>query len=69
MAPRGTPKPIIARLNAEIAKAIADPQLVALLAKSGVQTAGGPPEVVTERIKAETEVVRPLVAKLGLKPE
>lgn len=69
LAPRATPKPVIARLNAEIGKALGDPRLVALLAASGVQVGGGPPGLVTERIKSETEVMRTLAPTIGIKQE
>lgn len=69
MAPRATPQPIVGRLNAEIGKALTDSKLVKLLEANGVQVAGGPPSVITARIKAEMEVVRPLVEKLGIRPE
>jgi tripartite-type tricarboxylate transporter receptor subunit TctC len=69
MAPRETPSPVIARLNAEIGKALTDRKLIDLLAQAGVQVAGGTPELVTERIKAETEVMRILAPKIGIQPE
>lgn len=69
MAPKATPAALVSRLNAEIGKALSDPKLVTLLEANGVLVAGGPPGAITERIKAETEVVRPLVEKLGIKPE
>ncbi|MGA0023797.1 MAG: tripartite tricarboxylate transporter substrate-binding protein, partial [Burkholderiales bacterium] len=44
VAPRGTPQPIIAKINAEFAKALGDPGIRAFLTKSGIEPDGGKPE-------------------------
>jgi len=43
-APAGTPKDVVARLNAEINKAIADPEVRRTLGEQGVEFTGGTPE-------------------------
>jgi len=53
LAPAGTPKPIIARLNAELNKAIASPEVAAKLGEQGFTLAPGTPEEFDERIKAD----------------
>ena len=52
-APAGTPKPIVQRLNAEIAKVINMPDVKAKLDELAVEPAAGPPEQLAEFQKAE----------------
>jgi tripartite-type tricarboxylate transporter receptor subunit TctC len=49
----GTPKPVIDRINAEVNRAIRDPDLVAKLALQGVSPAGGTPEEFQKLITTE----------------
>ncbi|MBX3605803.1 MAG: tripartite tricarboxylate transporter substrate binding protein [Piscinibacter sp.] len=53
LAPAGTPKEAIARLNAEFNKALKDPELVKRLGDEGADTAGGPPEQFAALIRDE----------------
>lgn len=53
--PAGTPAPVIARLNAEVLKAIKDPALVAKLAEQSIEVAGSTPEQFGAFIRAEHE--------------
>jgi tripartite-type tricarboxylate transporter receptor subunit TctC len=69
LAPRGTPGPITAKLNERIEAALADPEVKAKLHVAGILTVGGAPGAVTNRIKAEVEVVRALFANSGIVPE
>lgn len=48
IAPVGTPRPVIAKLNAEVLKALADPGLRARLIAQGLEPMGTPPIVVTQ---------------------
>nr|WP_235679750.1 MULTISPECIES: tripartite tricarboxylate transporter substrate binding protein [Cupriavidus] len=52
--PAGTPAAIVQRLNAEINRALQDPEVRQQLAKLGIRIAGGPPERLTEIQKADT---------------
>ncbi|MCU0888334.1 MAG: tripartite tricarboxylate transporter substrate-binding protein [Rubritepida sp.] len=54
MSPRGTPAPIVARLNALLNEANADPALRARLAALGARPEGGPPERFAAHVTAET---------------
>jgi tripartite-type tricarboxylate transporter receptor subunit TctC len=58
----GTPKEIVDRLNAEVNRAIRDPDLIAKLAAQGVSPAGGTPEEFQTLIATEihnwTDVAR-----------
>jgi tripartite-type tricarboxylate transporter receptor subunit TctC len=52
-APAGTPKPIVQRLNAEIAKVINMPDVKTKLDDLGVEPAAGPPEQLATFQKSE----------------
>ena len=62
LAAAGTPRPIVDRLNAEVNRALRDPDLVAKLAQQGINPAGGTPEdfqkVISSEIRQWTEVAR-----------
>ena len=62
VAPRGTPGTIVAKLNAEINRALAAPDLRERFAAMSVETAGGPPKAFARFIDSELkrwgEVVR-----------
>lgn len=72
-APAGVDRTIVRRLNGEIAKLIADPQLNAkFIASQGLATdihAGEPPEAFEKFIKAELEEFQKLMKLVGLKPQ
>jgi tripartite-type tricarboxylate transporter receptor subunit TctC len=55
LAPKGTPKDIIAKLNLGINEALADPEVSKKLADVGISVPGGSPEAFGEYIKAETD--------------
>ncbi len=52
-APAGTPPAIVQRLNAEINRALQDPEVKAQLGKLGIKIIGGSPEKLTEIQKAD----------------
>lgn len=68
-APAGTPKPIVQRLNTEIARILKMPDLQARLADLGVEVGGGPPEQLAEFQKAEIAKWAKVVKAAGVKPE
>ena len=53
-APAGTPAAAVSRLNAETVKALQQPAMRELLAKQGVDPAGGTPEQFAAHMRAET---------------
>ena len=69
LAPRATPAPIIAKLNARIGAALAAPEVKVKLHAAGILTVGSEPRAVTDRITAEVEVVKGLFANSGIVPE
>jgi tripartite-type tricarboxylate transporter receptor subunit TctC len=69
LAPAGTPAPIVERLNAEMKKALADPQVVERLASAGLVPNGGSPEAMAASIKEDLPRFQALVKSIGIKPE
>ncbi len=55
MLPANTPRPIVAKLNAEINRILKLPEFRERLAKVGAETAGGTPEEFQAYLAAETE--------------
>jgi tripartite-type tricarboxylate transporter receptor subunit TctC len=53
LAPAHTPEAVVARLNAEINKAIQDPAVASKLAEDGAEAVGGPPQVFADQIASE----------------
>ncbi len=67
MVPAATPKPVIARLNAEMNAILKQPDVVEKMQASGFDLIGGTPEDFGNLIKRETETWTPVIRKLGLK--
>jgi tripartite-type tricarboxylate transporter receptor subunit TctC len=69
LAPANTPAPIVARLNAELKKALADPAVAERLSSAGLVPVGGTPEEMAASIKQDLPRFAELVKKIGIKPE
>ncbi len=67
LAPAGTPRPVISRLNAEFAKAIASPEVLEFLVAEGAEPIGGNPEHFRSFLRAEIERWAPVVKAAGAK--
>ncbi|KJK09625.1 LacI family transcriptional regulator [Burkholderiaceae bacterium 16] len=67
VAPAGTPKDIVARLNGEIVKALNMPDVHALLANKGFEPAGGTAEQFSTLIGAEQASWASMVRQLNLR--
>jgi len=67
MVPAGTPKAIVARLNAEMNSILKQPDVVAKMHASGFDLIGGTPEDFGDLIRSESDTWAPVVRKLGLK--
>ncbi len=67
--PAGTPQPVIARLNAEITQALADPEIRATFEKQSIDPSPGTAEALGALIAAESVRWAQVVAKAGIKPE
>jgi len=68
MAPRGTPQPIIDRLNAAINKALSDGSVKKNLEGDGMLPSGGTPKAFDERIRKDYERWTRVVKETGIKP-
>jgi len=65
LAPKGTPQPIIARLNQEINASLDDPASAARWLESGILPAGGMPQALADLIRRERAVHAELVRDAG----
>ncbi len=69
LAPAGTPKEIVDRLQAEVARTIANPKLAQVLTNMGLQPASNTPDEFRALIKAETEKWSKVIKSAGIKGE
>jgi tripartite-type tricarboxylate transporter receptor subunit TctC len=70
LVPAATPKPVVARLNAEFAKALADPEVIARIEKIGGEPLpAGKPEEADAMLAREFERWTKLVQATGMKIE
>jgi len=67
--PKGTPKDVIAKVNAEVNRMLSDEKMLARLAELGGTPLKGTPEDFGKVIKAETEKWAPVVKASGAKVE
>jgi tripartite-type tricarboxylate transporter receptor subunit TctC len=67
LAPAGTPQPVVAKLNAEINKALKDPEVRKSIEKEGGEVIGGTPEQFASLMKAELATWSTLVTESGAK--
>ena len=65
--PAGTPKTIIAKLNAESNRALALPEVKERLAAAGIDAAGGTPEAFAQVMRDELAKWGPVVKASGAK--
>ena len=68
LAPAGTPREIVAKLNAELSKALEQPEVRSSLLAEGAEPAGGSPERFAAHIRSEKERLGKLIrdAKIRL---
>ena len=69
LAPAATPRDIIARLNAELTKALTSPDLKERLAAAGIEPVTGTPEQFAAFIRSETARYAKVIKDAGIKPE
>lgn len=69
VAPKGTPAPIVAKLNAAINEILKDPEMIKAITAVGDEVAGGTPQQFGDFIKAETTRWSQLVKSHNIKPE
>jgi tripartite-type tricarboxylate transporter receptor subunit TctC len=68
-APAGTPRAIIDRLNAEIGKAMNDPDVAARLSAQTLEPSHKPPDELAQRLKADYETIGKLFRQFDVKLE
>jgi tripartite-type tricarboxylate transporter receptor subunit TctC len=69
LAPRGTPREIVQRLNKEFVKGLAHPQVVAALHKTGTEPKSSTPEEFAAYIKREYDTWGKVVKEAGIKAQ
>lgn len=69
LAPRGTPAPVIAKLNAEITRIFNDPDVKARIDKLSIEFIGSTPAQFGEFMQKESAKWTPVLRKAGVKPE
>ena len=70
LAPAGTPQPIVQRVNREMGRVLAEPEMAQRLRDFGLVNEGaGTPETLGEFLRAERERWAKLVRTIGLQPE
>ena len=69
VAPKGTPAAVIARLNADLAQMVKQPDVQERYATLGLVTAHSTPEQVTEMIKTESPAMGKVLKAAGVEPE
>jgi tripartite-type tricarboxylate transporter receptor subunit TctC len=67
MAPAATPKPVVAKLNAEFVKASRTPELITKLTNNGNLIASAAPEEMSKMLAEDVSSLAQLIKALGLK--
>lgn len=67
VAPAGTPAPVIQRLNAEIVKALANPELKQRFTSQGAQIIASTPEQLSDHIRKQTALWAKVIKSAGIK--
>ena len=68
-APAATPKPVVARLNAEMQKVIAHPEVKAKLAAAGFEAFSGPPESLGQFVQEQIALWSKLIKDSGIEAQ
>jgi tripartite-type tricarboxylate transporter receptor subunit TctC len=69
LAPAGTPKPVINKLNDEVVRILHSPDVLKLLKERGVDVVGDAPEHFSDVIRADVAKWRDIVRSSGIKIE
>jgi tripartite-type tricarboxylate transporter receptor subunit TctC len=69
MAPAGTPRPIIDRLNAGVVKALKDPEVLAQLKAQSLEPRGSTPDELGAATRTQLAKYAKAMADAGIKPE
>jgi len=69
LAPAGTPKPAIDKLNAETNRALKSPEVIEQFRIQGYDPIGGTPDEMNTRIKADVERWTKIIRDAGIEPQ
>lgn len=69
VAPAGTPRPVVDRLNAELKRALLMPEIKQALLKQGLEAAPGTPEALGKYMRAEYEKWGKVIREAGIKSQ
>jgi tripartite-type tricarboxylate transporter receptor subunit TctC len=69
VAPQGTPRAIVLRLNAAVSQLLARPEVRERLEQEGAELIPGPPERLGALIEADLQRWRSLIAETGMQLE
>jgi tripartite-type tricarboxylate transporter receptor subunit TctC len=69
LAPAGTPRPIVDKLNAAMLATLKKPDVVAKLKQQGMMTVGQAPDALDQKIKSELAFFGKTIPALGIQPE
>jgi|LauGreSuBDMM15SN_2_FD.fasta_scaffold50103_1 tripartite-type tricarboxylate transporter receptor subunit TctC len=69
VAPTGTPKPVLARLNTEFNRVLQLPAIREKLAAQGIDAAGGTPEEFAARMRADRNIYSQVIKATGIRTE
>ncbi len=69
LAPARTPRAIIARVNSDLTRVLAQPELAQRMLSQGIEAASSTPEALGEMIRAETERWRKVIKGAGITAE
>jgi tripartite-type tricarboxylate transporter receptor subunit TctC len=69
LAPRGTPEPAIARINAAMRVALQDAEATAVLNRNGLEPRWSTPEQMAQALEAERRTWTPIIRESGIRIE
>jgi len=69
MAPKGTPQPVVDKLDAEINTVLKDPDFRAQIVKIGIDPLGGTPDQLAVFLRDQIPIWKQRAVEAGLKPE
>jgi len=69
LAPAGTPRPVIEKINAAINEILVQPDTIAQAQKLGLRLGGGPPEKLRDTIESVTSIYARVVKSANIKAE
>jgi len=69
LAPAGTPRDVVLKLNAEVTRVLNTPEMKAMLAKQGTEVRAGTPEALGAFIASEKQRWAKVVKEAGIKAD